>query len=64
MHEPSPPSSDGLPPGALAERLPELLAAGATLIGGCCGTTPEYITALRPVVEAWNRSRPSASSGQ
>jgi 5-methyltetrahydrofolate--homocysteine methyltransferase len=24
-----------------------LLAAGATMIGGCCGTTPEYIAAMR-----------------
>lgn len=28
---------------ALARRFGELRAAGATLIGGCCGTTPSYI---------------------
>jgi 5-methyltetrahydrofolate--homocysteine methyltransferase len=41
-------------PAALAVRLPAVLAAGATLVGGCCGTTPEHIAACRPVVEAWN----------
>ncbi|MDI6871509.1 MAG: homocysteine S-methyltransferase family protein [Bacillota bacterium] len=30
----------------------ELLAAGATLVGGCCGTTPDHIRALRRAVEA------------
>jgi methionine synthase I (cobalamin-dependent) len=30
----------------LAGQLPELLAAGASMIGGCCGTTPEHIQAL------------------
>jgi len=24
---------------------------GAQIIGGCCGTTPEHIEALRPVVK-------------
>jgi 5-methyltetrahydrofolate--homocysteine methyltransferase len=37
-------------PEALAARLPELRAAGATLIGGCCGTTPAHIAAFRPVL--------------
>jgi 5-methyltetrahydrofolate--homocysteine methyltransferase len=36
-----------LRPAQMAERLPELLAAGATMVGGCCGTTPEHIAALR-----------------
>lgn len=26
---------------------------GAQIIGGCCGTTPEHIGALRPVVKGW-----------
>lgn len=29
----------------------DLLAAGASLVGGCCGTTPEHIRALRRAVE-------------
>jgi 5-methyltetrahydrofolate--homocysteine methyltransferase len=41
-------------PEDMAARLPHLLEAGATMIGGCCGTTPEYIVAFRPIIEAWN----------
>jgi methionine synthase I (cobalamin-dependent) len=33
----------GQSPGELASRLDEEIAAGASIIGGCCGTTPEYI---------------------
>jgi 5-methyltetrahydrofolate--homocysteine methyltransferase len=36
---------------SMAARLPELIAAGATMIGGCCGTTPEYIAAFRRVLD-------------
>ena len=41
-------------PEAMAARLPELLEAGVSMVGGCCGTTPAHITAFRPVVEKWN----------
>jgi 5-methyltetrahydrofolate--homocysteine methyltransferase len=44
-------------PPAMAERLPELLAAGVRMIGGCCGTTPEHIAAWRPIVDQWNAGR-------
>jgi len=30
-----------------ASHVPALLAAGARFIGGCCGTTPEFVAALR-----------------
>jgi methionine synthase I (cobalamin-dependent) len=43
-----------LTPGAYAARLPELLEAGVVMVGGCCGTRPAHIAALRPVVAAWN----------
>ena len=43
-------------PQAMAADLPALLTAGIAMIGGCCGTTPEHIAALRLVVEEWNRS--------
>jgi homocysteine S-methyltransferase len=33
-------------PGAFAERAREMVGAGARLIGGCCGTTPDHIAAL------------------
>jgi methionine synthase I (cobalamin-dependent) len=44
-------------PGEMAGRLPELLAAGVSMVGGCCGTTPEHIAAFRPVVDEWNARR-------
>jgi 5-methyltetrahydrofolate--homocysteine methyltransferase len=44
-----------LTPAAMADRLPDLLEAGVTMIGGCCGTTPEHIAAMKPVVDEWNR---------
>ena len=34
-------------PGEFAAYLPSLVEAGATFLGGCCGTTPEFIRALR-----------------
>jgi 5-methyltetrahydrofolate--homocysteine methyltransferase len=30
-------------PGLMASFVPELIKAGANIIGGCCGTTPEHI---------------------
>jgi 5-methyltetrahydrofolate--homocysteine methyltransferase len=47
-------------PEAMAGRLPELLEAGVSMVGGCCGTTPEHIAAFRPVVAAWNARRDHA----
>lgn len=41
-------------PEMMAERLPELLEAGVSMVGGCCGTTPAHIAAMRPIVDAWN----------
>jgi 5-methyltetrahydrofolate--homocysteine methyltransferase len=37
-------------PEAFAAGAPQLVAAGARLIGGCCGTTPRHIAALRAAV--------------
>jgi 5-methyltetrahydrofolate--homocysteine methyltransferase len=33
-------------PAMMASRVNDLIQAGATIIGGCCGTTPAHITAL------------------
>ena len=33
-------------PDAFASFVPSLIAAGASFIGGCCGTSPEFITAV------------------
>ena len=41
-------------PKKMAERLPELLEAGVSMAGGCCGTTPEHIAEFRSVIDAWN----------
>ncbi len=30
---------------------PRFVAAGATVIGGCCGTTPEHIAAMRVALD-------------
>jgi methionine synthase I (cobalamin-dependent) len=34
-------------PETFAGYLPELIAAGANFIGGCCGTNPKFIEALK-----------------
>lgn len=39
-------------PAAFAAAMSRLIAAGAAIVGGCCGTSPEYIRALRKVVDA------------
>ena len=39
-------------PDQFAASMAKLVKAGATIIGGCCGTGPEYIAALRRETEA------------
>jgi len=39
-------------PEFLADKAKELVALGVSIIGGCCGTTPDHIRALRAVVDA------------
>ncbi len=50
-----------------AAHVPALVAAGAGLIGGCCGTTPEFIAAVRGKLEGLgigdSPPRPPAASG-
>lgn len=38
-------------PEITASFVPGLIAAGANIIGGCCGTTPEHIMRIREMVE-------------
>ena len=38
-------------PEFFAEKSKELIDAGVSIIGGCCGTTPEYIRTIRKVVD-------------
>jgi methionine synthase I (cobalamin-dependent) len=33
-------------PDEFAGHVPALIEAGATFVGGCCGTTPEFIRAI------------------
>lgn len=39
-------------PEFMAARARDLLDAGVTVIGGCCGTTPEHIKAIRAAVDS------------
>jgi 5-methyltetrahydrofolate--homocysteine methyltransferase len=38
-------------PEEMAHGLPELLRAGARIVGGCCGSTPAHIRALRVALD-------------
>jgi len=44
-------------PERMAELLPGILNAGVNIIGGCCGTTPEYIAAMARVIGEWKDNR-------
>lgn len=38
-------------PELMAQLTPELINAGANIIGGCCGTTPKHITYIKEVIK-------------
>jgi len=44
-------------PDYMAEMSRELLAAGVSVIGGCCGTTPEHTRAMRRVLDEEMKKR-------
>jgi 5-methyltetrahydrofolate--homocysteine methyltransferase len=44
-------------PADMAALVPSLLEAGANVVGGCCGTTPEHIAAIKKAVEAYQAKR-------
>jgi 5-methyltetrahydrofolate--homocysteine methyltransferase len=44
-------------PQMMADQVEALLDAGANIVGGCCGTTPAHIAAMKKVVEAYNAKR-------
>ena len=46
-------------PAEFATYVPQLVEAGASFIGGCCGTTPDFIRAVRHLVHAV-RDRPDS----
>ena len=39
-------------PGYFAQKVPRLLDIGVSIIGGCCGTTPEVINIIRQAVDS------------
>jgi methionine synthase I (cobalamin-dependent) len=39
-------------PEFMATQARELLTIGVSIVGGCCGTTPAHIRALRALVDA------------
>lgn len=39
-------------PEMMATRIPDLIAAGANIVGGCCGTTPDHIRAIAQAARA------------
>jgi homocysteine S-methyltransferase len=39
-------------PEYFGEIVPRMVAAGATIVGGCCGTTPEHTRAMREAIDA------------
>lgn len=39
-------------PEYMAERVGELVEAGADIVGGCCGTTPDHIAAIRNAIDS------------
>ena len=43
-------------PADTARAVPEVLEAGAGIVGSCCGSTPEHTRAIREQVDAWTKS--------
>lgn len=44
-------------PQEMVAPLDRLLAAGINIVGGCCGSTPDHIRAIRQKVDAWNTKK-------
>ncbi|OYD14424.1 hypothetical protein CH333_03345 [candidate division WOR-3 bacterium JGI_Cruoil_03_44_89] len=44
-------------PEFMAEKAKELIASGVSIVGGCCGTTPEHIRAIRKMVDSLSIGR-------
>jgi 5-methyltetrahydrofolate--homocysteine methyltransferase len=38
-------------PGPFAQGIAECISAGARIVGGCCGTTPQHIEAIREIIK-------------
>jgi len=44
-------------PEIMASKISKLIEAGANVIGGCCGTTPQHIRAIALEIEKFNESK-------
>lgn len=44
------------PPEETARAVPDVLAAGANIVGSCCGSTPEHTRAIHAAVEQFNQA--------
>ncbi|MEG0614854.1 MAG: homocysteine S-methyltransferase family protein [Oscillospiraceae bacterium] len=44
----------GLSPKKMAEEMEKILENGATILGGCCGSTPEHIAEIRKVLDSFD----------
>ena len=42
-------------PEKIKEIIPRIIEAGANIIGGCCGTTPEHIKVISEIVRNYNQ---------
>jgi 5-methyltetrahydrofolate--homocysteine methyltransferase len=49
-------------PAFTAASIPALIASGVKIIGGCCGTTPEHIAAIRHAVDRHNTTAGTGNS--
>jgi 5-methyltetrahydrofolate--homocysteine methyltransferase len=43
-------------PEEMVRALPDVLTAGAAIVGSCCGSTPEHTRAIRAGVDRWSRT--------
>ena len=51
-------------PPQFAAQMREIVQAGATIIGGCCGTTPLHVAALHQFTQAFSTSTPLHGKNQ
>ena len=51
-----------LSPAEMAAGVPDALAAGANIVGSCCGSTPDHTGHIRRVVDEFNRRQAPAAA--
>jgi 5-methyltetrahydrofolate--homocysteine methyltransferase len=44
-------------PEVIKDIIPRIIDAGANIVGGCCGTTPEHIKVISEIVSGYNRKQ-------